>query len=682
MATSPTIKINNRRGVVLMATMMIMALLMSFLAAYGTLVNMELKNSQRVISSSKAFHIAEAGANLRAETLRADFSGFSNGGPNGTSPLVDYINNQIPCIGSNVGSDSYRCRSPLPGGESILWGELGGKEVQTYVLHDPLWQTWGTLSTGRFRGLSATTRPFEIMSVVRNPSTQAVEARIKLTTSVKSIPLFQFAAFYENDLEYHPGQAAIISGPIFSNGNIFFSSEGGLTLNSSISSAGTVYAGENFLRTCPKTGAIRMLLPDGVNYTNLNPCVNPPGLSEISPSVLAAMGGRVMINQPRINVPTPASLNIGGAYWDSSVLRIALEISGGLPSCTSGSVTSAASIYVYNQDQTPNQDLTNALTSCAGTLGSVWKEEAGHTWNSNRLQYTDSKVVGFSNTFYDLRENTTSATMVPVQYASPGKSNQMLEVDVQGLLNCIHQYQGTAQELGRLNAPGGLMVYLTVKGDDSSLNPSFYGVRLRNGRKLQATTPGAATLGGLSFISDQAIYVMGDYNSQDKIPAALMGDTIHVLSNNWCNSTNWSNPGAWSGELSSGICDRKLITSNATLFDLIDRPAALTEINAATISGQDDTIALGRESGGVHNFFRLHENWQNIELKYAGSMVSFGSSQHSQGPSMGSAGHNSRPYYAPIRNFNFETMFTDRRYLPPGTPEVSYIGQLNFDQIF
>src|SRR5262249_44601708 len=95
---------------------------------------------------------------------------------------------------------------------------------------------------------------------------------------------------------------------------------------------------------------------------------------------------------------------------------------------------------------------------------------------------------------------------------------------------------------------GGTVVFLTVRGPAADVNipnapdPGLrYAVGVFGSPNL--AFPPAADPTGVTVVSDQAIYVEGNYNvSSDHplydathpwVPAALMGDTINVLSANW-----------------------------------------------------------------------------------------------------------------------------------------------------
>jgi hypothetical protein len=193
---------------------------------------------------------------------------------------------------------------------------------------------------------------------------------------------------------------------------------------------------------------------------------------------------------------------------------------------------------------------------------------------------------------------------------------------------------------------------------------------------------GASKLpGALSVISDQAIYTQGNYNItnanpalDDKKPAAVMADTITILSNLCLDNNAQFN----CFNLAAGS-----ITPNA---------ADSTEVNAAFLSRTDVTTIAGnaatRDSGGVNNYMRALESWTGQTLLYRGSFVSVGAPVQFSGQFLpGRAGGNNvlNPgaagfyyYMPPIRNFGYDTSFNNITGLPPMTPSVNFLKQKVF----
>ena len=86
--------------------------------------------------------------------------------------------------------------------------------------------------------------------------------------------------------------------------------------------------------------------------------------------------------------------------------------------------------------------------------------------------------------------------------------------------------------------PANGILYAAANEKESNPNKED-GIRLVNGSKLPSQ--------GLTVVSENPVYVQGDYNTKDKngnlrtaltpltdlIPAAVMADAVTVLSNNW-----------------------------------------------------------------------------------------------------------------------------------------------------
>src|ERR1700682_5780375 len=95
-----------------------------------------------------------------------------------------------------------------------------------------------TISSGPNEGLQAQIVP---MSLQVTADRQAVEeARMVRRIEIAEIPVFQFGVFSQSDLSYFPGPDFDFSGRVHSNGNLFLSSGGTLTLHSKIRAAGDI----------------------------------------------------------------------------------------------------------------------------------------------------------------------------------------------------------------------------------------------------------------------------------------------------------------------------------------------------------------------------------------------------------------------------------------------------------
>jgi hypothetical protein len=192
-----------------------------------------------------------------------------------------------------------------------------------------------------------------------------------------------------------------------------------------------------------------------------------------------------------------------------------------------------------------------------------------------------------------------------------------------------------------------------------------------------ATTPAQ---GGFTAASENPIYVLGDYNASAAVgafspdpsgkchvPAAVIGDAVTLLSNDWNDSVTFTNPTARGS--------RPQTTHNAFY-------------RMAIISGKNNSFKLPTftspaapnkdfgTDGGTHNFLRYIEYW-NTTLNYLGAMVSFYIARQATGIYKCC----NTVYDPPTRAYAFDTDFKSISSLPPGTPRFTDVNALSFQQM-
>jgi hypothetical protein len=174
------------------------------------------------------------------------------------------------------------------------------------------------------------------------------------------------------------------------------------------------------------------------------------------------------------------------------------------------------------------------------------------------------------------------------------------------------------------------LVYITDQGS-TIYNPD--GTVNRTGTSAPVTVNGVTTwttkrglrlvagyalpTGGLTIVSDNPIYIQGDYNTASssgspppsnsgtytdpdaggytRKPAAVIGDSVTILSNAWQDS-------------------------NSSNSNITARTASNTTVNAAIVAGIVPSSSAGY-SGGGENFVRLLEDWHSNSLCLYGSLV-------------------------------------------------------------
>jgi hypothetical protein len=174
---------------------------------------------------------------------------------------------------------------------------------------------------------------------------------------------------------------------------------------------------------------------------------------------------------------------------------------------------------------------------------------------------------------------------------------------------------------------------------------------------------------GLTVATENGVYVQGNYNAtstdpeaEPNRPAAVIADSIVILSNSWTDARSLNSPN-----------------------DRAGRPATNTGYRFAMIAGKSipfpkpswATLGNWGTDGGVHNFMRMLEDWGSATTYYRGSMVSLYTARQF----IGMFKNNSNVYLQGDRDFAFDTDFLQPSLLPPGTPMFRDVNTLRFRQI-
>ena len=604
-------------GFILVTTLFMMAVMLSLVGAYFITNRVEIASTLATSNSANGFYTAEAGLNLRAEGIRNVFVGYNV--PDGTSPTEPNA-----CEGGNVGTDNFLCQDY----------EMGNHDARTYVVEEPGNPQTVPIPPGeRYENLNSQQYWYTIKSKALN-SREETEALLELRFKSVLVPMFQFLAFYDKDLEILPGPAATMNGRIHTNGDLYLNTDNaspGLRIDGQITTAGDLYRGRKNNRSC---AANPVSVRDPAVYRRLPDCTGS-SLRMVTQSEVDPFNNRIQMNVPEVTVPGPEILdpNSSGLYWSKADLRLVLNLSATNTIVTTNSLTG---VEVRRIDDTVDTVATTNLYNCTGAAAS------------------GTRAAALAN-FYNGREN---------------KNILALDVDIRQLLECFKNNAGLGSGKA-LNddTEGGLVVHLSVKGPDSNIAANRYAVRARNGATLQATSA-TPVVRGITMVSDQASYIYGNYNSVGRIPAAVLSDSINILSNGWSDLTCRCSVGT----ITANNCNA------AGHCRWIDRTVgANMTFNAAVLTGTDSTGGIegvggqnGAYNGGLENMPRFLENWSGRTFTYSGSWVSLSTPRHVNGlwPNTGSPHYN-----PPTRTWSYDTSFDNAANLPPLTPRFVYLRQ-------
>ncbi|HEY3936246.1 MAG TPA: pilus assembly PilX N-terminal domain-containing protein [Bryobacteraceae bacterium] len=245
---------------------------------------------------------------------------------------------------------------------------------------------------------------------------------------------------------------------------------------------------------------------------------------------------------------------------------------------------------------------------------------------------------------------------------------------------------GVSYKVGTVTYTGGLFANSSCAAANSNRPDVTYGnaqearenppvffrraLKIVHGASLTIGTSCSGT-DGVTIVAENPVYVQGDFNAPvddgswggTSVAAAIEGDAVTFLSNNWNDVNSFAFP-----------------------YNVNNRAAVPTAYRAAVISGKgipfpQAGMACGGctdfgTDGGVHNFLRFLENW-GVVCHYRGSMVSFYFNRQAVGTYKGAG------VYGPPspRDYTFDTNFSlAPACLPPRTPSLRSVNTIGFSQ--
>lgn len=470
-------------------------------------------------------------------------------------------------------------------------------------------------------------------------------------------PLFQYAIFYDQSMELFPGAQFVVGGKVHSNGTIYTGTTASIAFNDKVTYVSGIQY--NYSPNDPRTqGAL--------NQPTFNAGPAAQTTTQTPPGDLSANTTDTNRNNdgPRelIEVPVTAQQdpNAGDRLYNKAGLKVLVNTGSSNITSDSGVAVNHGTQVYLTSDGTAIPS-TDALASYLNTMIT-----SGTTGNNTMNDYREG--VTLSTTNVNVGNITTGYTAGGLPQTIPNTATWPNNSSVPAALK---NQPISASIRGKPFWNGILYV-----SDISNSTTHRTGVKIMNGASLPDGSQTSSPTAGLSIATDNAAYIMGDYNtggtppvdsgtnlaannyasSYTVQPAAVMADAITVVSANWQANGYDSKP------------------------TLSQRTPANTTINTALISGIVPSTKTGANpaySGGVENYIRLLENWSNYRLTYYGSMVNLYSSQQSTAPWISTGTY----YNAPVRNWYFDVNFLNPNRLPPGTPVIRSILRGQWAQI-
>jgi hypothetical protein len=439
---------------------------------------------------------------------------------------------------------------------------------------------------------------------------------------------WDWAIFYVDPLEIHPGANFSISGWVQTNSSLW-TGYADLTFDSKVT-YGTTWNIAFMPNDGDHTGVVPAApsWPLGLPPEQGTPSTDPFGLNTSLFSTSSSndnnTGYHELIQIPDPNNPDPLAAE---RYFDNAGAKVIINSSGSTVSAT-----------IYDNSAAPS--VSNGSTVLGHSIGTV---------TYNPLTQSTAATSGTSDTGYQKALFTTMSSALTfgqsIQDDREGATVGLTQLNVGALTTAL----GTGGALSAYTNAFNQVIYITDTSDSAT-----------NQRAVQLINGSVLPTNGLTIASDNAVYIQGDFNTggsppsdsgntaqptvagYTRQPASIIADAVDVLSNAWTNAESVNSVGS--------------------------RIATNTTINAAIMAGTVPTGVDGTNySGGAENFPRFLEDWSGVTFTYYGSMVELYPSTQATGPwGQGNV------YDPPNRAWYYDSFF--QIHPPPGTiMVVSYL---------
>ncbi|MGP8198694.1 MAG: hypothetical protein ACLQU4_04235 [Limisphaerales bacterium] len=527
---------------------------------------------------------------------------------------------------ATVSSNMSAYRTTLPtASDNAYWSSYqfsGGRTANQLVVTNTAQSTTVVLGPP-YAGLNMLANTYEIIANAQNTTTEfKIVSTVGQQLNLGTIPLFQFAIFYQGNMEIAPGAAMTITGPVHGNTNIYLEAGAALTLNASVTAAGVI------------TNAHNPLDNDHNSSTIVAPTFSP-GAFELS-------------GQAPLNLPVGTNATGVGTNDSQDVYAILLPPTNG-QTYTSATGTN----LLYNQADmiiiisNNNNNIYVTSGTYVNNQATVISNGQYASWLSTNGSFVDQRDNSMTvqpvtiNVGNLVTWSATNTTLSSALSSTPGRSSlanvQSIYVDDQRSTNITTVTSSTNH---------GVVTYTT---NTTEVQP---GIVLTNGAVLPPQ--------GLSIATPDPVYIEGNWNirttnggpsdagtnmTADSLPSAIFADAITILSPAW-------NPDNSAAALSSRIATADTVNAAFLTGNVPD-------------NGSTTDTGLGY-SGGVENFPRFLENWSSVNFYYNGSMVCMFPSQIANyvWPGTGTV------YNPPNRYWAYDTNFNNPNRQPPMMPHV------------
>lgn len=625
-------RLGDERGIALIVYLFVLATMSALAVAAIQITNLGLLTSESYRTGQKAFYSAEVGLDLAVNAIVEEFE-----------DLVPYT---ISLDDPNADADGF-----------ITVENYRDYKVR-YKVTNPLKKYLYQSSVGSsFIFHHAHTYDIEATAIsLKDSSREFLKERIRILET----PLVQYFMFYGQtgggaDLELFPGPEMNMWGRIHSNGDIYIGSSGdgrggfsrinlrnyddqGNLSPHLMSASGKIttqfkHSGQSFDNT--------VFVKTSNEGTTFSPTeALPPTIDKSNESEQESrFNDYVLVNEPKFVTPSISLIERGGFYEKRAKNPKTNKIDSIIITGTGGLGSGNIEVSVSRPTLTNVTDLI----------------KTGRTTSGNSIPGLPFPIIQETrNAFEDCREDDRSVDTT--------------DIDINALQRWYVAYLASQ---GLSLGGNGILVY-TSRSPDSSFtnhNGNLQAIRLVRIDRFHSIPE---LLDETTLVTDNPLYVQGDFNSINTKGVALVSDAFNILSNDFVNHY----PGYGSIPPNGGkVCGY----GQAVLFYYFR--GSETTVNAAIFTGNVHNRVT--DGDGAHVFPRFHEWWHvkpNFPYKASvlnilGSFINLWTSKQANSEWCPAGGD---CYSAPIRNWGWDVRFQDPNFWPPFVPSVFSVEIVGF----
>lgn len=214
------------RAYILLVTMVFVGL--------GVLLLMTIMNwtseTSRLTDRNNEYYSSAAAAEAATEKILVHISrDYLNGGGGSVNGNLANYSTMIPTTAENSYWGNYTFINPSTKANGSVF--VDQYQASTYTVLD-----------SQYQGLSGYQSIYRIIANAQltNSHNGTLQAGVEQFVATEAIPLFQFAIFYNEDLEINPNPNMVVTGRVHSNGSIYADPANSLVFSNDVTATGTI----------------------------------------------------------------------------------------------------------------------------------------------------------------------------------------------------------------------------------------------------------------------------------------------------------------------------------------------------------------------------------------------------------------------------------------------------------